>query len=437
MSPQLTDDRQTLAGLLEDGLFVDGDWVETEDQDPDGDVRLIQLADVGDGFFRDRSSRFLTMAKAKALRCTFLEPGDILVARMPEPLGRACIFPGVGQPAVTTVDVCILRPNPARIRADWLVQAMDSPDFREAMQQFVRGTTRQRISRRNLGTMALHVPAPPEQARLSRLVAALELKRSSGVAHIMAGRQAIERFRRAVLAAACAGRLTADWRASQELDEDNGFPLSWAESPVVSLASTRPRAIQSGPFGSNLKHSEFRQDGYLVIGIDNVLDGEFTTGAQHRISREKFEELQRYRVRPLDVLITVMATIGRVCVVPVDIEPAIITKHVYRISVDQERVDPYFLMNVLRGSPRVLEQIHQQTRGQTRPGINGQIVKGLQIPLPSLAEQREIVVRLERLMKMADQAHERMSAAARCVERSSRAVLARAFRGDLGPAATS
>lgn len=85
-------DEVALADLLSDGLFVDGDWVESKDQDPDGDVRLIQLADVGDGVFRDRSSRFLTSEKAKELRCTFLEPGDVLVARMPEPLGRACIF---------------------------------------------------------------------------------------------------------------------------------------------------------------------------------------------------------------------------------------------------------------------------------------------------------------------------------------------------------
>ena len=44
----------------ETGFFCDGDWVETKDQDPDGDVRLIQLADVGDGEYRDRSSRFMT-----------------------------------------------------------------------------------------------------------------------------------------------------------------------------------------------------------------------------------------------------------------------------------------------------------------------------------------------------------------------------------------
>jgi hypothetical protein len=66
------------------GVFVDGDWVESKDQDPDGDVRLIQLADIGDGEYRDRSNRFLTTDKARKLSCTLLEPGDLLIARMPE-----------------------------------------------------------------------------------------------------------------------------------------------------------------------------------------------------------------------------------------------------------------------------------------------------------------------------------------------------------------
>src|SRR4051812_29891436 len=80
--------------ISRDGLFTDGDWVESKDQDPEGDVRLIQLADVGDGVYLNKSSRFLTSEKARELRCTFLNAGDLLVARMPDPLGRACIFPG-------------------------------------------------------------------------------------------------------------------------------------------------------------------------------------------------------------------------------------------------------------------------------------------------------------------------------------------------------
>src|SRR5690348_11943930 len=79
------------------GLTTDGDWIESKDQDPNGTVRLIQLADIGDGEFKDRSSRFVTAETAKRLNCTFLEADDLLIARMPDPLGRACIFPGVGQ----------------------------------------------------------------------------------------------------------------------------------------------------------------------------------------------------------------------------------------------------------------------------------------------------------------------------------------------------
>ena len=70
-----------VAALESAEVFVDGDWVESKDQDPDGDVRLIQLADVGDGVYVDKSSRFLTAAKARALKCTFLKEGDVLVAR--------------------------------------------------------------------------------------------------------------------------------------------------------------------------------------------------------------------------------------------------------------------------------------------------------------------------------------------------------------------
>lgn len=68
------------------GIFKDGDWIETKDQNPDGEVRLIQLADIGDGFFRNRSDRYMTKERAVELNCTFLKKGDILVARMPDPL---------------------------------------------------------------------------------------------------------------------------------------------------------------------------------------------------------------------------------------------------------------------------------------------------------------------------------------------------------------
>ena len=122
--------RSSLLTLLETAeVFVDGDWVESKDQDPKGDVRLIQLADVGDGVYLDKSSRFLTSDTARRLRCTPLQVGDILVARMPDPLGRACLFPGDARQAVTVVDICIIRLGPGGPNPTWLMCSLTPPVF--------------------------------------------------------------------------------------------------------------------------------------------------------------------------------------------------------------------------------------------------------------------------------------------------------------------
>ena len=92
----------------ETGIFVDGDWIEKKDQDAKGAVRLIQLADVGPGEFRDKSDRHITVEKADELHCTFLRKGDILIARLGDPLCKACVFPLDGL-YITAVDVAILR----------------------------------------------------------------------------------------------------------------------------------------------------------------------------------------------------------------------------------------------------------------------------------------------------------------------------------------
>src|SRR5215211_5294697 len=116
-----------------DGVFVDGDWIETKDQDPEGDVRLIQLADIGDGAYKNKSNRYLTYRRAIELGCTFLKVGDILVARMPDPLGRACIFPGDKRVAVTAVDVCVVRTSSVGDNNRWLMYTVNSPEIRSAV----------------------------------------------------------------------------------------------------------------------------------------------------------------------------------------------------------------------------------------------------------------------------------------------------------------
>jgi type I restriction enzyme, S subunit len=152
------------------GLFSDGDWIESKDQDQNGDVRLIQLADIGVGKYTNKSSRFMTSEKAAELKCTLLKQGDILIARMPDPIGRACIFPGDKKPCVTVVDICIVRPDPKIVDSNWLVHFINSNKFQRQISSWITGTTRQRVSRGNLSNVEIPLPPLEEQKRIAAIL---------------------------------------------------------------------------------------------------------------------------------------------------------------------------------------------------------------------------------------------------------------------------
>ncbi len=128
-----------------------------------------------------------------------------------------------------------------------------------------------------------------------------------------------------------------------------------------------------------------------------------------------------------------MATVGRVCVLPDDIEQSIITKHVYRITVDRNRIVPIYLMFSLMGDPLLIEEMREQVRGQTRPGINGQILKSLTVRLPPLKEQIKVCQRVASLLCLAEKIESRLQAATARIEKITQSILAKAFRGELVP----
>ena len=200
--------------IAHDGVFTDGDWVESKDQDPNGSVRLIQLADIADNRFVNKSSRFLTLDKAFELNCTFLKRGDILVARMPDPLGRSCLFPLEGdQSFVTVVDVCVIRLGSVAIEPRYLMRAINSPTVRGQISDLQSGSTRKRISRGNLATVPIPIAPTNEQRRIVEKIEAMFDEIDKGVESLQTARTTLGLYRQSLLKSAFEGRLTADWRA--------------------------------------------------------------------------------------------------------------------------------------------------------------------------------------------------------------------------------
>ena len=75
-------------------FFADGDWIESSDQSDEG-IRLIQTGNIGEGKYLEKETRakYISESTFNKLSCTEVYPGDILVSRLPEPVGRACIIP--------------------------------------------------------------------------------------------------------------------------------------------------------------------------------------------------------------------------------------------------------------------------------------------------------------------------------------------------------
>lgn len=189
----------TLKDIVQaDGLFCDGDWIEKKDQNPNGSVRLIQLADIGDGIFKDKSSKFVTEDTAERLHCTFLEKGDILIARLPDPLGRACIFPLSGK-YITAVDVAILRIHNPKIDSRFVMHMINSHMFRSQIANYESGTTRKRISRRNLEKIQFNLPSIDEQKLTASYIDKLFSELDKGVETLQTIKEQLAVYRQAVL----------------------------------------------------------------------------------------------------------------------------------------------------------------------------------------------------------------------------------------------
>jgi type I restriction enzyme S subunit len=384
-----------------DGVFTDGDWVETKDQDPSGDVRLTQLADIGEGSFRDRSARFMTEEAAARLGCTYLRRGDVLVARMPDPLGRACVFPGDVRPAVTAVDVCILRPGSSSVDPRWLMWWINTPQFRSEIVARQVGTTRKRISRKNLASIRFPVPPLAEQPRIAGAIEGAFSRLDGADDSLRRAQRRLRDLKAALLAAALNGwpeRTLGEFaevfvgttpsRSAPELWEGDVPWVSSGEVAFCRIHKTRetisPDAVTSG--------DRLHPPGTVLL----AMIGEGKTRGQAAI---------------LDVAATH-------------------NQNSAAIRLDSQLCAPEWLFYVLMAR---YEETRRAGSGAQQPALNRARVQALRIPLPPLEDQVRLVEALERQLSLVDTLTTDVDRARRRSATVRRSILEEAYSGELIP----
>lgn len=163
-------------------LFDDGDWIESEHITNDG-IRLIQTGNIGIGRFLEKENKkFVFEQSFVKLRCKELRVGDLLICRLAEPAGRACVLPDIGYDRiVTSVDVTIFRPASHVANRSFLSSLFSTADWFRAVSDRSGGTTHKRIARGALGRIKIALPPIDIQNQIAekltdadRLIVSLE-----------------------------------------------------------------------------------------------------------------------------------------------------------------------------------------------------------------------------------------------------------------------
>ncbi len=266
--------------------------------------------------------------------------------------------------------ISIVRAQHQKINPRYLFHWITTPKIQLAIRYCGRQTTN--ISNLDVERFKeLEIPLPPllEQKRIAAILDkadAIRCKRQQAI-------QLADEFLRSVFLDMFGDPVT------------NG----WESVPAEALALDEKGSIRTGPFGSQLLHSEFTDRGIAVLGIDNAVSNTFCWAKPRYISEEKYQELKRYTVHPGDILITIMGTCGRTAIVPDDCPTAINTKHLCCITLDKEKCAPEFLHSYFLMHPVSKDYLSRTAKGAVMDGLNMGIIKELPVYLPPIEWQRK------------------------------------------------
>lgn len=307
-------------------------------------------------------------------------------------------------------------------------------------------------------------PLPPLNEQY-RIVAKLEALLSQGNAakeHLAKVPPLMKQFRQSVLAAACSGRLTEEWRkeypevepASEllkriqeerikkakaggrrkrkkqetlellqimEIDDVPELPDTWAWIRLGDVNETTsggtPKRSNKAYYGGDIP---WLKSGELE---DNII-----TKTEEKITDPGLKNSSA-KIFPKGTLLIALygATVGKTGKLAIE---SATNQAICGIFNDDNVFFDQYLWHYLVS---FRNELIRESFGGAQPNISQEIIRNLKIPLPSLSEQHVIVERVEQLFKFADEVEHRYQKAKARVDQLTQSILAKAFRGELVP----
>lgn len=346
-------------------VFTDGDWIESKDQSSEG-IRLIQTGNIGEGKYLEKQDRakYISEETFDNLKCTEIFPGDILVSRLPEPVGRACIIPVKEERMITAVDCTICRPDENVVLKEYLCYFMQSEAYYTRLMNNVTGTTRKRISRKNLGNVELNIPNKETQAAV--------VEKLNILSHVIDSRkEELEKLDELIKA-----RFVEMF--GKEYSEDTLLNLC----NIIDYRGKTPEKVDEGlPF----------------ITAKNVRMHQMSLEPREYISKETYDKVMvRGFPKEGDVVFTTEAPLGNVCRIPHFDTEFYIGQRI--VTMQTDILNPIYLEYAL-SDDKFVKKYMEKSSGSTVTGIRVRLLEQLTIPVPPKALQDDFGVFVKQVDK--------------------------------------
>ncbi|MDP4207277.1 MAG: restriction endonuclease subunit S [Bacteroidota bacterium] len=211
----------------------------------------------------------------------------------------------------------------------------------------------------------------------------------------------------------------------------NEVPKGWIVAKLSDMVVDPKKDFVDGPFGSDLKASEYKDEGVPVFRIQNIKAGYFLDKNIQFVTKQKAEQLKRHSFKQGDIIITKLGEpLGLCCKVPHKYPEGIIVADLMRVRPSPTIVDTDYLVYAIN-SKIIQDQFKNITKGTTRARVNLSIVRDIEIPIAPASEQKRIVNKLEELISELEKGKEHIQISLEQLRVYKQSVLKFAFEGKL------
>ena len=260
----------------------------------------------------------------------------------------------------------------------------------------------------------LSIPSIDEQQRIVSRIEELFSSLDNAVETLQKTKEQLTVYRQAVLKEAFEGKYTPD--------------VSMIEITMDEIADGK-EGLRRGPFGSAIKKAFFVESGYKVYEQGNAINDDCKRG-HYYISKEKYNELSSFQLRPGDFIVSCSGTIGKIAQLPSDAEAGVINQALMRIRLKPEMIDPYYFMLQFRSEGFQRKIV---SRGSGMGNLAG--IKEFKMATMFVPENREkqeyIVSEIESRMSVCDSIEQTVNTALLQAEAMRQSILKEAFEGRL------